>query len=136
MYTLSAFRQPYDWWSYTRPPGSLRVNRIASTIYRTNHYSAMHDSWFRVYSGSHTDSCQGALGHSDLVSILVYMLFHFCICFGRYINNSIVADRKRSQARTDLSPFTRCTLGLKRHFYYNILCDHCLDDTGLYIQKN
>ena len=41
-----------------------------------------------------------------------------------------------SLARTNLSPFARCTLGLSRHFYKkNILCDHCLHDSGLYIQK-
>ena len=38
-------------------------------------------------------------------------------------------------ARTNLSPFARCTLGLSRHFYQNILCDHCLHDMELYIQK-
>ena len=40
-----------------------------------------------------------------------------------------------SLARTNLSPFARCTLGLSRHFIKNILCDHCFHDSGLYIQK-
>ena len=40
-----------------------------------------------------------------------------------------------SLVRTNLSPFARCTLGLTRHFDKNILCDHCLHDSGLYIQK-
>ena len=34
-------------------------------------------------------------------------------------------------ARTNLSPFARCTLGLNRHFYLNIF----MHDSGLYIQK-
>ena len=38
-------------------------------------------------------------------------------------------------ARTKLSPFARCRLGLNRHFIKNILSDHCLHDSGLYIQK-
>ena len=38
-------------------------------------------------------------------------------------------------ARTHLSPFARCTLGLNRHFNKNILCDYCLHDSVLYIQK-
>ena len=38
-------------------------------------------------------------------------------------------------ARTNLSPFAGCTLGLNRHFIKNILCDHRLHDSGLYIQE-
>ena len=42
-------------------------------------------------------------------------------------------------ARTNLSPFSRCTLRLNRHslaiFIKIFLCDHCLHDSGLYIQK-
>ena len=40
-------------------------------------------------------------------------------------------------ARTNLSPFARCTLGLNCHtpVIFSRLCDHCLHDLGLYIQK-
>ena len=40
-----------------------------------------------------------------------------------------------SLVQTNLSPFARCTLGLSRHFLKNILCDHCLLASWLYIQK-
>ena len=43
----------------------------------------------------------------------------------------IVADRKHFN-----TPFARCTLGWNRHFFYqNISVDHCLHDSGLYIQN-
>ena len=68
----------------------------------------------------------------------------FVICVSCHsvvsVHYSIVVTCSLSQtgstlARTNLSPFARCTLGLKCHFIKNILCDHCLHDLGLYIQK-
>ena len=56
----------------------------------------------------------------------------------RYANNIFRCDYgtlSQTGSTLTLSHFTRCTLGLNRHFYLNILCDHCLHDSGLYIQK-
>ena len=51
------------------------------------------------------------------------------------VSNSLLPTHCRtgsSLARTNLSPFARCTLGLSRRiFIKNILCDHCLHDSGL-----
>ena len=39
-------------------------------------------------------------------------------------------------ARTNLSPFARCTLGLNRNFIKNILCDHYLQDFRVLHSEN
>ena len=80
--------------------------------------------------------------HDELPSMLTFKLSHPGDTLGSTANRFTLRFFALSQtgstiARTYLSP--RCTLGLNRHsptfFYQNILCDQCLHDTGLYIQK-
>ena len=58
------------------------------------------------------------------------------LCHGNQSSEELSLSQTGSTlARTNLWHFAWCTLELNHNFYLNILCDHCLHDSGLYIQK-
>ena len=48
---------------------------------------------------------------------------------------NLLSQTASTLARTNLSPFSRCNWDSAAIFIKNILCDHCLHDSGLYIEK-